>query len=197
MRAPTPGLPTSGSCKSLGSRLLLVVVREVLGKQCANVGSSLGGTGPPEKTLWACYRGRKTGTGPGQAEEEKPQRKVAFPHLTPAHPPAGHPYRSYTIAHSASVNPRRAERPQLTCFHKETETADAQKGRLLREVPRWAPRRGSVYQQCLALLVRVCMDSDGALAASPAGEACGSGSFVPFMDICKIIKKPTFKSYNL
>lgn len=61
------------------------------GKQCVNVGRSLGGTGPPEKTLWACYRGRKTGTGTGQAEELKPCRKVAFPHLTPVHPPAGHP----------------------------------------------------------------------------------------------------------
>lgn len=139
-----------------------------------------GGTGPPEKTLWACYRGRKTGTGPGQAEEEKPQRKVASPHLTPAHRPAGHPYRSYTIAHSASVNPGRAERPQLTCFHKETETADAQKGRLLREVPRWAPRRGSAYQQCSALLVRVCMDSDGALGCEPSRRGLRFRFICPF-----------------
>lgn len=36
----------------------------------------------------------------------------------------------------------------------QNETADAQKGRVVREVQRWAPRRG------LALLVRVCMDSD-------------------------------------
>lgn len=49
-------------------------------ENCANVGSSLGATGPPEKTLWACYRGRKTGTGTGQAEEEKPPGKVAFPY---------------------------------------------------------------------------------------------------------------------
>lgn len=51
---------------------------------CADVGSSLGGTGPPEKTLWACCRGRKTGTGTGRAEERKPHGQWLFstPHLS-------------------------------------------------------------------------------------------------------------------
>lgn len=75
----TPGQPTSRSGKRWGPDPT-GAVREDL-ENCANVGSSLGRgvTGPPEKTLWACYRGRKTGTGTGQAEEEKPRGKVAFP----------------------------------------------------------------------------------------------------------------------
>lgn len=90
MRVSTPEQSISRSARAWGPDPASAV-REALGKQCANVGSSLGGTGPPEKTLWAWYRGRKTGTGMGQAEEEMPQGKVAFPHLTPVHPPAGHP----------------------------------------------------------------------------------------------------------
>lgn len=60
-------------------------------------------------------------------------------------------------------------------------------------------RGGSMYQQHLVLLVRVCVDSDRNHGCKPSRSGLQSRfkTFVPFMDICKIIKKPTFKSYNL
>lgn len=48
------------------------------------------GTDPPEKTLWACYRGRKTGTGTGQAEEKKPHGQSGFSPPRTCPPCAGH-----------------------------------------------------------------------------------------------------------
>lgn len=56
-----------------------------------------------------------------------------------------------------------------------------------------------MYQQHLVLLVRVCVDSDRTMSCKPSRRGLQSRfkTFVPFTDICKIIKKPKFKSYNL
>lgn len=145
-------------------------------ENCANVGSSLGATGPPEKTLWACYRGRKTGTGTGQAEEEKPPGKVAFPypHLSSLLLVTRRKATLLLIPFQESIPGKTATCPQmglkLPCFHKGQRLQPPRKACN----PQWWCSNGyggggSVYQQHLVLSegVRRCAPWAASLAGRP------------------------------
>lgn len=76
--------------------------------------------------------------------------------------------------------------------------ADAQVGNLLWQVQQWAPR-GLHVQTALSPSGEAVrgLRQEPWLKPSRSGLQSRFKTFVPFMDICKIIKKPTFKSYNL
>lgn len=188
--------------EALGSLTELKNYARGLGN-CANVGSSLGGTGPPEKTLWACYRGRKTGTGTGQAEEEKPPGQSGFspPHTRP--PPCwSHIEKLHYCSLGFKSHPQEkrpnAHRPGpklTTCFHKTDRDYKSPERQPTVADAAGAPRRGLLRPTALS----PSGESVHGLSQEPwpAALARRFRTFAPFTGICKIIKKPTFKSYNL
>lgn len=121
----------------------------------------------------------------GQGQARQRRKSLVDKWLSPPHtrpPSCWSPVEKLHHCSFSSKSRRQDKQPnaqtglRLTCFHKETETADAQEGNLLRQVQQWAPR---------GLHVPTALSPSGEgvrglrqepWAASIAGVACSPGS---------------------